>query len=393
MSRLLAVLFTLVLVVATWEATRVTLDRVRGPSRRLRRQHLLGAELVRRLGPRLPNGLLPLLEAGPLEAQSLRALETLARDPRLERYLVPACEDLVDHRGHLPDEAVLQWSGLEPRGEYAPPESIRAPLLAVRHTRRFPLEPSGREVLAAWLAWGLTLGTLLALARALRAPAEVWARIPGALPLALPAGLLGLAGTLLALDQGSAPVSKMVPALLERGSELLGLGLVAACGLSLPPPGVPAGESPSRSRTSPLLPALAVGLLLLAWTGLLRFLLPWEPGPALRRAESLRQVLGLLPPTPLTQVLAGVGAALGEELLFRLLLLRAACTRMAPGKALALVTLAWVLPHLGSADPEWVRLLQLLPAGWILGLLALRRGPVPAMLAHATWNAGTILLP
>jgi membrane protease YdiL (CAAX protease family) len=105
----------------------------------------------------------------------------------------------------------------------------------------------------------------------------------------------------------------------------------------------------------------------------------------------MRDVLGQGPPPPGILLATGLGAAVAEEVLFRVFLLGAlldAGVRRLP--AVALTAILWSLLHAGTMDPFVIKVIQLLPAGLLLGWLRLRHGVWAAVLAHAAGNAAAL---
>jgi membrane protease YdiL (CAAX protease family) len=66
----------------------------------------------------------------------------------------------------------------------------------------------------------------------------------------------------------------------------------------------------------------------------------------------------------------------------------------ADGKdTIELTTVVWTLGHLGSLDPDWVKLAQIFPTGLALGWLYRRQGAESAIAAHALFNVlGALVL-
>jgi len=114
-------------------------------------------------------------------------------------------------------------------------------------------------------------------------------------------------------------------------------------------------------------------------------------------------VLALAPEHPLPALALAGGAAVGEELLYRgvllALLLSALGARRAhpAGRgarravAVALATACWALAHGGLVDPAWWALAQTGALGLVLGGLVLRHGLGAAIATHLAVDAGAVL--
>jgi membrane protease YdiL (CAAX protease family) len=90
-----------------------------------------------------------------------------------------------------------------------------------------------------------------------------------------------------------------------------------------------------------------------------------------------------------------LGAAVVEELFFRGLLLRALQRRMGTAPAVVVAAVLFGLSHLQDLTPEGLALVMvsLTALGGLFGWLAVRYGRLgPAIVAHATFNAWTLLI-
>lgn len=103
--------------------------------------------------------------------------------------------------------------------------------------------------------------------------------------------------------------------------------------------------------------------------------------------------------TPLTLVIL-LEFAFAEELMFRLGIqnyLGAKLINKRYGYALAIALTAglWSMAHVGSLDPDWVKLAQIFPLGLALGWLYRRQGAESTIMAHALFNfvGGLVLSP
>lgn len=106
-----------------------------------------------------------------------------------------------------------------------------------------------------------------------------------------------------------------------------------------------------------------------------------------RRLEELSQEIGATPwQIALTVVALVVFAPLGEELLFRALLLRGLVRRLAFPAAVVVSSALFAAAH-ADAYLLWPRAVALLLTGCVLAWLYRRRGFVSSVLAHATVNA------
>jgi hypothetical protein len=88
-------------------------------------------------------------------------------------------------------------------------------------------------------------------------------------------------------------------------------------------------------------------------------------------------------------------SAVAEEVVFRLLGVSVLLWAIDSPVIAAIVTAAlWASMHAGSAvAPRWVRQVELLVVGTVLGLVAIEFGVLTAIVAHALFNAVTLLVP
>jgi len=103
--------------------------------------------------------------------------------------------------------------------------------------------------------------------------------------------------------------------------------------------------------------------------------------------------------TPLTVVIL-LEFAFVEELIFRLGIqnyLGAKLINKRYGYAIAVTLTAalWAMAHVGSLDPDWIKLAQIFPLGLALGWLYRRQGTESTIMAHALFNliGGLVLSP
>ena len=103
--------------------------------------------------------------------------------------------------------------------------------------------------------------------------------------------------------------------------------------------------------------------------------------------------------TPLTLVVL-LEFAFAEELIFRLgiqnyLGAKLINKRYGYAIAVALTAALWAMAHVGSLDPDWVKLAQIFPLGLALGWLYRRQGTESTIMAHALFNfvGGLVLSP
>ena len=102
---------------------------------------------------------------------------------------------------------------------------------------------------------------------------------------------------------------------------------------------------------------------------------------------------------PLTLVIL-LEFAFAEELIFRLGIqnyLGAKLINKRYGYAIAVAFTAalWAMAHVGSLNPDWVKLAQIFPLGLALGWLYRRQGTESTIMAHALFNfvGGLVLSP
>jgi membrane protease YdiL (CAAX protease family) len=103
--------------------------------------------------------------------------------------------------------------------------------------------------------------------------------------------------------------------------------------------------------------------------------------------------------TPLTLVVL-LEFAFVEELMFRLgiqnyLGAKLINQRYGYAIAVALTAALWSMAHVGSLNPDWVKLAQIFPLGLALGWLYRRQGTESTIMAHALFNflGGLLLSP
>lgn len=156
-------------------------------------------------------------------------------------------------------------------------------------------------------------------------------------------------------------------------------------GRALPQPAGPAdGLSPRL---------VLIGLFVAAWAGYSQLLF-WAFSPQL--SEDLIHAWGLDGDDAL-EVVTPVGVALiglagaGEELMFRLGIqnfLANVCNWWGRNYWLAIITTSavWTLGHAGSLDPDWVKFLQIFPAGVALGWLFRKHGIESCIAVHVLFN-------
>ncbi|MYH32947.1 MAG: CPBP family intramembrane metalloprotease [Gammaproteobacteria bacterium] len=165
----------------------------------------------------------------------------------------------------------------------------------------------------------------------------------------------------------------------------LGLELDAANG-AVPHP-VHAGAADLRTK------AIWVAVLVLAWLGYSKLLF-WLTSPEM--AQPFQDMLNTLEMSQsmeltATSALAVSAMAVSEELIFRLgiqnLLVRLFDWR---GRqywiAVLLTSLLWTIGHTGVLEPDWVKLLQIFPAGLALGWLFRKHGIECCIAAHLLFN-------
>lgn len=164
----------------------------------------------------------------------------------------------------------------------------------------------------------------------------------------------------------------------------LGLEFEAANGAVTHP-----GQSGADLRTK----VIWVAVLVLAWLGYSKLLF-WLTSPEM--AEPLQEMLNALDVSQSMELtpasaLAVSAIAIAEELIFRLgiqnLLVRLFNWR---GHeywiAVVLTSLLWTIGHTGALEPDWVKLLQVFPAGLALGWLFRKHGIECCIAAHLLFN-------
>ena len=140
---------------------------------------------------------------------------------------------------------------------------------------------------------------------------------------------------------------------------------------------------------------IGVGLGAVAYSAVL-FLIT-QPRPGLIAQNILSSDVEIL--TPLTLVVI-LEFAFVEELIFRLGIqnyLGAKLIKRRYGYAIAIALTAalWSMAHVGSLNPDWVKLAQIFPLGLALGWLYRRQGTESSIMAHALFNVlgGLVLSP
>ena len=164
----------------------------------------------------------------------------------------------------------------------------------------------------------------------------------------------------------------------------LGLEFDEANGAVLHP-----GQAAADLRTK----AIWVAVLVLAWLGYSKLLF-WLTSPEM--AQPLQDVLNTLDMSQSMELtaasaLAVSAMAVSEELIFRLgiqnLLVRLFNWQ---GRqywiAVVLTSLLWTIGHTGVLEPDWVKLLQIFPAGLALGWLFRKHGIECCIAAHLLFN-------
>lgn len=94
--------------------------------------------------------------------------------------------------------------------------------------------------------------------------------------------------------------------------------------------------------------------------------------------------------TPLALVMI-LEFAFNEEIFFRLGIQNYLAAKLINRRrgyeiAIVLTTILWTLGHVGSLDPDWVKLVQVFPVGLALGWLYRRNGTESAIIAHSLFN-------
>ena len=140
---------------------------------------------------------------------------------------------------------------------------------------------------------------------------------------------------------------------------------------------------------------VGVSLAAVAYSAVLFFVAQPRPGLIAQNINfSDAQIV-----TPLTLVII-LEFAFVEELIFRLAIqnyLGAKLIKRRYGYAAAIVITAalWSMAHVGSLNPDWVKLAQIFPLGLALGWLYRRQGTESTIMAHALFNliGGLVLSP
>jgi membrane protease YdiL (CAAX protease family) len=140
---------------------------------------------------------------------------------------------------------------------------------------------------------------------------------------------------------------------------------------------------------------VGVGVGAVAYSAVL-FLIT-QPRPGLIAQSILSTDVQII--TPLTLVVI-LEFAFVEELIFRLgiqnyLGAKLVNRRYGYAIAVALTAALWSMAHVGSLDPDWVKLAQIFPLGLALGWLYRRQGTESTIMAHALFNllGGLLLSP
>lgn len=149
------------------------------------------------------------------------------------------------------------------------------------------------------------------------------------------------------------------------------------------------GHSGADLRTK----VIWVAVLVLAWLGYSKLLF-WLTSPEM--AEPLQEMLNALDASQSMELtaasaLAVSAMAIAEELIFRLgiqnLLVRLFNWQ---GRqywiAVVLTSLLWTIGHTGVLEPDWVKLLQVFPAGLALGWMFRKHGIECCIAAHLLFN-------
>lgn len=286
-----------------------------------------------------------------------------------------------------------------------------------------------------WLGAGVLPAAMLLAACEILAPPLPGARVR-TVTLAFLAGLLGLTGGATALVafvgfSSSADIERIV----DEGAKVLGMGglqaVLAAVFLAaaLLLHRAPASERPPRLL--PLLDGWRVhgargrrgrfaarcvfrGLEGVLWFALMLVLSGGFLAFATRAfdahvAEELTEMLEPRPGLPFELLVAATGvmillAPFFEEVVYRGFLqdrLLLAWRRAAPGArwfgpvfAIALTSAVWAVGHLGRIEPEWVKWMQILLIGFVLGAARLRLGLEACIVLHLAFNLfGGFFLP
>ncbi len=117
-------------------------------------------------------------------------------------------------------------------------------------------------------------------------------------------------------------------------------------------------------------------------------------------AEPLRRMVEMHPGAmdfSAGAMLIGLSFAVAEEATFRLGLqsFLARHFRLERDRywiSILLVSAFWTIAHVGSLDPDWVKLAQIFPYGLALGWLAGRYGAEASILSHMAFNAALVPL-
>ncbi|MXW21439.1 MAG: CPBP family intramembrane metalloprotease [Gammaproteobacteria bacterium] len=139
--------------------------------------------------------------------------------------------------------------------------------------------------------------------------------------------------------------------------------------------------------------AIWVAVLVLAWLGYSKLLF-WLTSPEMAQPfQDMLNTLEMSQSMELTaaSALAVSALAVSEELIFRLgiqnLLVRLFNWR---GRqywiAVVLTSLLWTIGHTGVLEPDWVKLLQIFPAGLALGWMFRKHGIECCIAAHLLFN-------
>ena len=132
---------------------------------------------------------------------------------------------------------------------------------------------------------------------------------------------------------------------------------------------------------------LAVGLGAVAYTVVLFWLTSPRPGDVVNNLSGGEASSTV---TLFTLVVI-LEFALVEELMFRLALQNYLAAKFVQRRygywlAIILTTSVWTLGHVGSLDPNWVKMVQIFPIGLALGWLFRKHGAESTILAHGLFN-------
>jgi len=206
----------------------------------------------------------------------------------------------------------------------------------------------------------------------------------------------------------ASPVTLTTPAIEEPAATTDMLNSVSDASLTpINPPAAVVAATPNVSESivppdpAPiswsryLLTIVGVGVGAVAYSAVL-FLIT-QPRPGLIAQNLLSSDVEIL--TPLTLVII-LEFAFAEELIFRLgiqnyLGAKLIDKRYGYAIAVALTAALWSMAHVGSLDPDWVKLAQIFPLGLALGWLYRRQGTESTIMAHALFNllGGLLLSP